>query len=43
MNIVEIIISVLVVSSGLSFAGLLFYWSYQMAVEAKNEKKLAIK
>ncbi|MFN0048106.1 MAG: hypothetical protein ACKVOU_03165 [Cytophagales bacterium] len=39
----EILSMILVSASVLSFAGLLGYWSYQMAVEARNEKKLAIK
>lgn len=43
MNLIEIVVSGLVILTGLAFAGLLFYWSYQMAVEAKQEKKLALK
>jgi len=42
MKIIELVIWNFVVLSGLSFAGLLFCWSYQMAVEGRNDKKLAM-
>lgn len=38
----EVWVMILVSASALSFAGLLAYWSFQMAMEAREEKKLAL-
>lgn len=38
----EVLVMITVSASVLSFVGLLSYWSYQMAVEAREEKKLTM-